>query len=63
MAYLMYAVNRERFRITRVDLCVGECRFRGQGIASELLETLSRLSATDDLIAETVAHLELPYPQ
>ncbi len=47
MAYLLYAANRDRFRITQ--LCVAE-DFRGQGLARQLLDALKDSAATQKLI-------------
>ena len=46
-AYLLYAAYRDRFRI--VQLCVAE-RFRGQGIAKDLLEALKATATTQKVI-------------
>ncbi|MXY59633.1 MAG: GNAT family N-acetyltransferase, partial [Chloroflexi bacterium] len=45
--YLLYAANRDRFRI--VQLCVGGS-FRGQGIAKLLLEALKSTATTQKVV-------------
>ena len=47
VGYLMYAANRDRFRIAQ--LCVSEVR-RGQGIARRLLEALKASTGTQKVI-------------
>ena len=47
IAYLLYAVNRDRFRITQ--LCVAE-DFRGQGLARQLLDALRTSAVTQKLV-------------
>ena len=47
IAYLLYAANRDRFRITQ--LCVAE-DFRGQGLTRQLLDALKDSAATQKLV-------------
>ena len=47
VGYLMYAANRDRFRITH--LCVSEAS-RGQGVARRLLEALKSSATTQKII-------------
>ncbi len=47
VGYLMYAANRERFRIAQ--LCVSQVR-RGQGVARKLLEALKASAGTQKVI-------------
>ena len=47
IAYLLYAANRDRFRITQ--LCVAE-DFRGQGMARQLLNALKDFATTQKVI-------------
>ena len=47
IAYLLYAANRDRFRITQ--LCVAE-DFRGQGMARQLLNALKDSATTQKVI-------------
>ena len=47
IAYLLYAANRDRFRI--VHLCVAE-DFRGQGLARRLLDALKDSASTQKLV-------------
>ena len=47
VGYLMYAANRDRFRIAQ--LCVSEVR-RGQGVARKLLEALKASAGTQKVI-------------
>ena len=47
IAYLLYAANRDRFRITQ--LCVAE-DFRGQGLARQLLDALKDSAETQKLV-------------
>lgn len=47
IAYLLYAANRDRFRITQ--LCVAE-DFRGQGLARHLLDALRDSASTQKLV-------------
>ena len=47
VGYLMYAANRDRFRIAQ--LCVSEAR-RGQGVARQLLEALKASASTQKIV-------------
>ena len=47
VGYLMYAANRDRFRIAH--LCVSEAS-RGQGVARRLLEALKSSASTQKII-------------